>query len=760
MLGPRLKARKRAKLTQVNTDKNEPEAKRRERFAEHLAQAAENLFKQTSKRISAPVLAVVVNRVATARRVFEWLRESVQRTGDGSAILLTGRVRPFDRDRLFEEWLPHLAAGREEREAENGPLYVVATQTVEVGANFDFDGLVAEMAPIDALRQRFGRVDRLGNRGKTKSVIVARKDHIQRGYDDRIYGRTLPDAWKWLKKSEKGKGDAKFVDMSADRFPMPDDPEEIKGMSSPRRAAPTMMPSHMDAWVQTSPSSEPSPDVSVFLHGAESGPADVNVVWRGDLPDRLTRDDAEMYVSTVSMVTPSSMEALPVPIWEVQAWLKGKATAEIGDVEGETEPPPGNASRAKEGRPALVWRGPEDSELVFHWGIRPVDTIVVPSSYGGCDSFGWKPSSTEAVSDVGDACYLLARRKPCLRLHPDVLKTWNLDDESGLVSSITAVLPGEEFEPGDSIDRLEPILGAIADENRVPSWMAANVGLIATFLREYRGRLLVAPYGLPLSSEGKRPLWLAARHRVSDAELKRYDPTEPLLSEHSETGDQSTEDDASSFLNAITLAQHSQNVRTVANRFGRACGLPDGIIDDISLAALLHDSGKADPRFQIWLHGGDHVAALAAVDLLAKSGMSPYDSTAVARARVLAGYPRGMRHEALSATMVGQSEHVERLSNDLDLVTYLIGTHHGRGRPFFTPVADPHPMNVELTLEDGTRLRARSDHHIERLDSGWIDRFWVLTRRYGYWGIAYMEAILRLADHRASELEAESVDVK
>jgi CRISPR-associated endonuclease/helicase Cas3 len=84
------------------------------------------------------VVAVVCNRIARARAVFERLQSH------GEAVLLTGRIRPYDKDALSAEYLPRMEVGTRGQRA---PLFVVATQTIEVGADLDFDALVTECAP-------------------------------------------------------------------------------------------------------------------------------------------------------------------------------------------------------------------------------------------------------------------------------------------------------------------------------------------------------------------------------------------------------------------------------------------------------------------------------------------------------------------------------------------------------------------------------------------------------------------------------------
>jgi CRISPR-associated endonuclease/helicase Cas3 len=96
---------------------------------------------------------------------------------------------------------------------------------------------------------------------------------------------------------------------------------------------------------------------------------------------------------------------------------------------------------------------------------------------------------------------------------------------------------------------------------------------------------------------------------------------------------------------------------------------------------------------------------------------------------------------------------------DLDLVLHLVASHHGECRPFAPALLDDSPVDVSLDGHESEKFgridfaATTSKNDLHRLDSPLADRFWGLVAKYGWQELCWLEAILRLADHRASEEE-------
>ena len=212
----------------------------------------------------------------------------------------------------------------------------------------------------------------------------------------------------------------------------------------------------------------------------------------------------------------------------------------------------------------------------------------------------------------------------------------------------------------------------------------------------------------------------------------------------------------------VTLEDHSRHVEERVRGYVKRLGLSDKIISDVSLAAWLHDIGKADRRFQRMVRGGSEIAYYRDEGrVLAKSGMPAGAKAERQRAQKLSGYPQGTRHEVQSLAMIEAArKHVAAKAHDLDLVMHLVASHHGHCRPFAPAVEDPEPVDISLrnhaskTFGTLSLDAATSAHGLCRLDGPLADRFWSLVEKYGWLELCWLEAILRLADHRASDDEA------
>jgi len=114
------------------------------------------------------------------------------RSSSADIVLLTGRMRPFERDRLVDRWKPYLRATRPDDPGR--PIVVVATQCLEVGADFSFEALTSEAASLDALRQRFGRLARRAHLFRRWTMRTGLANHQRAREATRSERRTFEEA--------------------------------------------------------------------------------------------------------------------------------------------------------------------------------------------------------------------------------------------------------------------------------------------------------------------------------------------------------------------------------------------------------------------------------------------------------------------------------------------------------------------------------------------------------------------------------------
>lgn len=751
-------------------------------------------FKDIAKDLAAAALelangprwaiVVFVNRVATARETYRLLAKS----HPGDVILLTGRMRPLDREEIVDEQLQVLSSAASSQRLFERRCFVVATQTLEVGADLDFDALVSECASLDALCQRLGRLNRMGrsiegtdNDGcpvGAKAIILVRADQAEIGSNDPVYGDAIGATWQALSAwCDSGHaldfGSAHFnLDAIA--------PNGMEALTPPRTDAPVMLPSHLDAWVQTAPEPTPVPDIGLFLHGSEQAAADVQVCWRADLPLVVDATAKRAALELLTLCPPSAAESLPVPIGIMRRWLIGEGEDDSADIEGlGTADLPAADARTAMTRRAWLWRGQSADDqpaagldVAQPNSLRPGDVLVLPGGAADLQQAQWYrqlgdlPAAGEdgvLRLDRGDEGHLRVRAKVLLRLHPVLLAQWPQGPaQQRLATLVEAALKpsADENSTGrfddDSLGLAMDLKVALSELASDPAlaiprwrWLKDAAADLATLdIRRLRRGLLRHPVaGLILRGNRLLPAYAGQAETFSDGTEATASGTVtvPLLPSPVDTAQE-----AHSWPDRIRA--HLPGVACYARRHAQGCQLSPALVAALERAGLLHDLGKADPRFQALLHGGN---PWIRTGLLAKSGDIPQGRAAYEQARQLAGYPRGARHELLSVRLAESATGAllpPADDPDRGLILHLIASHHGHCRPFAPVVDDPAAVAVSVSIA-GHHLAFDGPDGLERLDAGIPERFWQQVRRFGWWGSAWLEALLRLADHRRSEAE-------
>lgn len=621
---------------------------------------------QDDKKIADEIAALALKYKDSCQAVLVFVRmvEDVEKVAKKlpkkSNEQLTGTLRGLERDNLvktpiLQRFLPKSNRDKNVVPA-TGTVYLVCTSAGEVGVNISADHMVCDLSTFESMTQRFGRVNRFGDRDDARIDIVYPKEF---GKKDKKTNSLKIDELshrrqKTLELLERLKGDASPAAL---------------GKLNPGDCLEAFVPSPIilsatdilfDAWALTTIREKlpGRPIVEPYLHGVgDWQPPETHVAWREEVeiitgallerynpedlledyplkPHELLRDRSDRVFEHLKTIAAEYPEA---PVWIVD-------------------------SRGRVDVMTLMRLTNNKKNTIDHM------TILLSPCVGGLTTKGMLDGAVmrgksetdeeikiqaEPIFDVGD------------NIRHDVADEWFEDKE------------------GKAQRRCRRW-----DDDEVPSGM-----------RRVRTIDIKPNIDEDEQFEGRRFWYWYARPRSAD------------------------DDGSRSARIAQELAPHLQAVeheaREIVSRLGMFENNPTEA-QAVILAAKWHDLGK---ERDIWQRS---IGNLSPDVVLAKSGpgMKPRDITTY-------------RHEfgsLIDASTLSEFQNLEEETRKL--VLHLIAAHHGRARPHF-------PIDEAIDLE-------RDNQAAVALAIETPQRFAQLQRKYGRWGLAYLESLVRAADYTVS----------
>lgn len=304
----------------------------------------------------------------------------------------------------------------------------------------------------------------------------------------------------------------------------------------------------------------------------------------------------------------------------------------------------------------------------------------------------------------------------------DDLPIWIVDDEGNVeVTSWKHVVEGDKELIQGAILLLPPQLGGLergfftasAEYDQRVHYDVAD----EWWLDDKRMR--TRPWSDDEGPEPKAPAGMKSVARIvfTDAD---DDDDEPIRTWHWYVRFSAADPDAQGSQN-YALQPHLNDTKEAAASLVSGLPLEPELRNAIVLAAAYHDMGKDRERWQNSIGNHDYPDVK-----WAKSGKY-----------AASGDRLYYRHEFGSILDLQDEPSFKRLSDEAkDLVLHLIAAHHGRARPHF---------NSRECLDDKHPTEVIRDFAIEV-----PRRFARLQRKFGRWGLAYLESLVRTADYAAS----------
>ena len=645
-----------------------------------------------------PVRVIVYcNLRDVAEKTKTALDKKVEKTvAKGRTELFVGARRVRERT-IAEERLKELGflAGTDEQTA---PAFLVATSAGEVGIDLDADHLVCDLVAWERMVQRFGRVNRRGGERRYADIVV-----IDEG-EPKSKSKKQPTA----DEQSAPEGEAKRENEKA---PTADEQMRMCIYRGVKQLLERLRDDSNGA-ISVSPESlrqlneRASKDDTLRQVIADAGSpvplrpalnrALVDAWSMTSLPEHTGRPEIAPWLRVWVDELPQT-----TVVWRKYLPVRTKPQVTKKEIEDFFEAAPIHTSETLE----------TETFQVMKWlkaRADKVDAQIQDHVCGVLLTADGKLAHTLYVKD------LLGDSKSDNERHKDIQE--NLTSKTLVISASfgglkDGLLKKDEKDGWLSPDKDKVQLPETADGDA--HWMDANAERPVI-----RFRIIACDTEL---DEGRDDAWLESLRFV----LKRNDDGEVTswLSIQKWRDTSNTENDRAEG-RPQALAEHQCWATKRAEAIGKRLGLPEDYIAMLTIAARLHDEGKRAKRWQRAFNAERDKKKCGISGDLAKT-RGPINQA------VLSGY----RHEFGSLPYAKDDAEFNKLSKELqDIALHLIAAHHGYARPLIaTSGCEDAPPSM---LEERAREVAL--------------RFARLQKRWGPWGLAWWETLLRAADMQAS----------
>jgi len=640
---------------------------------------------------------VFVRTVDNVSKVIEKLRAETTGVQADCVQQLTGTMRGLERDQLVSD--PVFIRFRPESDRPNdvapakGAVYLVCTSAGEVGVNLSADHMVCDLSTYDSTAQRLGRVNRFGDRNDTRVDVVHPREFSEKKPDPQREA-TLA-LLKRLPQIETGVHDASPKALG--ELPAAECLESFA-------PEPAILPATdilFDAWALTTirGAMPGRPPVAPYLHGvAEWDPPRTSVAWREEVelitPDMIDREGEDFPAELLADYPLKPHELLSDRTDRVYGSLTTLVAEPKASVKGEKRQVA--LERSRTNAKANVWLIDDRGSIAVITLENLLDDDKKRVLDRLANSIVLLPPSVGGLSSSG---LLDGALKKSNDVDYDVADRW-LD---------------EDGKPRRTRHRSNE--KAPTDGPEGVTWIRTvdtNPGADESQPQDEESDVDAEAEATAAGNETPHDRfwhWFVRPHDAGDAARASKAP--------------------------VALDDHTRDVVERATRIVKDLNLPNDLKRAVLLAAELHDTGK---KREMWQRS---IGNPEPADWHAKSGKpgTAFRDGEGGR-KWLPGFRHPYRHEfgSLLDALDRRQEYrakFEVMTEEMrDVALHLVAAHHGYARPHFPVEATTDPDHAQSDCDDAAVEAMR--------------RYARLQRRYGRWGLAYLESLLRAADWAAS----------